>query len=195
MSFITGEMLGEWEERYGRPRVLQWRWPVTPGDVAGVRASQKRGRAHDITMFIFRRGRLALIHKPFHERGVYRAPSGGLEPGETLEAGAAREAWEETGLDIALERYLLRIEACFDAGGDVVRWTTHIFQARAVGGRLEPHDHHEIARARYATIEELQGPIRAALLRTGRRLLTYRAALTDEAVAMLSEPAVGAARG
>ncbi len=186
MSFITAAEVRRWEERYGTPLLLRWRWPVTPEDVANVRASQKRGRAHDITMFIFREDRLALIHKPFHEEGVYRAPSGGLEPGEALETGAAREAWEETGLEITLERYLLRIEAVFCAGSDEVAWTTHVFQARATGGELDPHDHHEIAEARWGTIADLQGPIRTALLRTGRCLLAYRAALTDEAVATLA---------
>ncbi len=195
MSFISKAEVARWEKQYGAPRAERWRWPVTAEDVDNIRASQKKGRAHDITLFIFRRGRLALIHKPFHEKGVYRAPSGGLEPGESLEAGAAREAWEETGLQVKLEKYLLRIEVCFYVPGKDatdacrVRWTTHVFQARATGGRLEPHDHREIAKARYGTLEELQGPIRDALLHSGRRLLAYRVALTDLAVDLLRSSA------
>jgi ADP-ribose pyrophosphatase YjhB (NUDIX family) len=188
MSFISEDAILGWEACFGRPVLYKWRWPVTDEDIAMVRSSQKNGRAHDITLFILRRGKLALIRKPFHERGVFRAPSGGLEIGETLEVGAAREAWEETGLTIALQQYMMRIEVYFVSGDDELRWTSHVFEANAIGGRLEPHDRREIASARYATVEELQGPIREALLASGRCLLAYRVALTDIAVTLLNVP-------
>ena len=48
------------------------------------------------------------------------------------------------------------------------------------GGRgLEPIDTEEIAEARWATLDELQGPIREALLDAGWDLFRYRVALTD----------------
>lgn len=50
---------------------------------------------------------------------------------------------------------------------------------------MEAHDTVEIAETIYGTIEELQGPIRQALLKSGRRLLAYRAALTDAVVDVL----------
>jgi ADP-ribose pyrophosphatase YjhB (NUDIX family) len=80
------------EQRYGAPCVLHWQWEVAESDLTNIRASQKHQRAHDITMFIFKGDRLALIRKHAFSSGVYRAPSGGLEPGESYERGAKREA-------------------------------------------------------------------------------------------------------
>jgi hypothetical protein len=54
-----------------------------------------------------------------------------------------------------------------------------------LNGELDPIDTEEIAEARWATIEELQGPIRAELLETGWDLLRYRVALTDLTVGAL----------
>ena len=99
-----------------------------------------------------------------------------------MERGAFREAKEETGLDVALERYVLRIEAVFTEGHRTQPWVSHVFTARRVGGQLDPIDRHEIARAAYATLAELQGRIRDVLLATGRPLLRYRVYLTDETV-------------
>jgi hypothetical protein len=50
---------------------------------------------------------------------------------------------------------------------------------------LEARDTSEIAETIYGTIEDLQGPIRQALLESGRRLLAYRATLTDAVVDVL----------
>ncbi|NIN63810.1 MAG: NUDIX domain-containing protein [Anaerolineae bacterium] len=158
---------------------------IGQAELAFVRATQKHGRSHDITLFIFKNDYLALIRKPMFDRPIYRAPSGGLEPEESFEEGAKRESLEETGLEIKLENYLLRIHVRFTGGEDYLNWTSHVFKARAIGGELKPQNTSEIAEARYGTIEELQGPVRQALLGSGRRLLAYRVALTDLAVDVL----------
>jgi len=54
-----------------------------------------------------------------------------------------------------------------------------------VSGEIDPVDTHEIAEARWATLSELQGPLRASLLETGWGLLRYRVALTDLTVDLL----------
>jgi 8-oxo-dGTP diphosphatase len=180
--YVGAELIEEAEERWGRPRVLHLEQEIGEAELAFVRHTQKHGRAHDITLFIFDGDRLALIRKHMFRRPIYRAPSGGLNPGESFEKGAKREALEETGLEIELERYLLRVYVRFTAGEDYLDWTSHVFEARAVGGRLGPLDTSEIAETIHGTIEELQGPIRQALLDSGRGLLAYRVALTDAAV-------------
>jgi hypothetical protein len=92
---------------------------------------------------------------------------------------------EETGLDIELERYLLRAHVRFTGGEDYLDWTSHVFKARAVGGELRPLDTSEIAETICGTLDELQGPIRQALLDSGRGLLAYRVSLTDATVRIL----------
>jgi ADP-ribose pyrophosphatase YjhB (NUDIX family) len=187
--YVEARQIEEIEAKLGKPQVQHMEFEIGDLELAFVRATQKHGRAHDVTLFISNDDHLALIRKPMFQRPIYRAPSGGLNPGESFEDGAKREALEETGLEIELEKYLLRVHVRFTAEEDHLDWTSHVFQAREVGGRLEARDTSEIAETIYATIEELQGPIRDALLGNGRRLLAYRVALTDAAVAILLDKA------
>jgi len=187
--YVDAKLIEEVEDRFGKPQVLHLEHEIGERELAFVRATQKHGRAHDITFFIFDDDQLALIRKPMFQRPIFRAPSGGLNPGESFEEGAKREALEETGLEIELEKYLLRIHVRFTGGDDHLDWTSHVFKARAVGGRLEARDTSEIAETKYGTVEELQGPIRQALLDHGGRLLAYRVALTDATVEILQSMA------
>jgi len=185
--YVDEVMTREMEEKFGQPEVLRLTQEIAPEEMALVRSGQKHGRAHDITLFIFRGERLALIRKPIHPPGVFRAPSGGLNPKEPFEEGAKREAWEETGLEIEIGQYLLRVQVRFVCGEEDIEWSSHVFSARAVGGELAPQDTREILAARWATLEELQGPVREAVLAPGWGLLGYRVTLTDRAVALLQK--------
>lgn len=187
MSYLTEAMLEDAARRWGEPRRLRLDFAISLEERSLVRGSRRHDRSHDITLFIEREGRFAVIAKPMFSPGVWRAPSGGLTPGEDLETGARREALEETGLDVELTRYLLRIDARFGCGAETEPWTTHVFLARAGSDALDPHDRREIRAARWATRDEIQGPIRDALLATGRGLFAYRVALTDAAFARLDE--------
>jgi 8-oxo-dGTP pyrophosphatase MutT (NUDIX family) len=138
-----------------------------------------------VTLFIIDGPRIVVIKKPMYPPGAYRAPSGGIAPGEPFEEGALREAHEETGLLVALEEYIVRAHVKFRLGESVIDWTSHVLSARIVGGKLEPIDTHEIVEARFATIDELGGDIRAALLESGSTGLRYRAELNDAVVARL----------
>lgn len=150
-----------------------------------IAGSRRHGRSHDITLFIARRDEWVVIAKPSFPPGVWRAPSGGLHPGEELETGALREALEETGLVVSLERYLVHIDATFRYGDVVEPWHSEVFLARAVSEDLAPIDTHEISAARWMTRDELQGAVRERLLASGRGLFAYRAALHDATFAAL----------
>jgi ADP-ribose pyrophosphatase YjhB (NUDIX family) len=96
-----------------------------------------------------------------------------------------REALEELGIEIELERFLVSSEATFRSGDRVIEWRTHVFAARTGEGKLRPIDTHEIAAARWGMTAELGGPLRAAMLETGRALWRYRVALHDAALVSL----------
>ena len=185
--YVTDAMLDAAAQRWGEPRRLELAFEITARERAVIHGTRQPDRIHDITFFIQRDDRFAVITKPFFPPGVWRAPSGGLHPGEDLEAGTKREALEETGLAIELERYLLRVDARFTLGHEVEPWRTQVFLAHAASGDLEPRDVREIRAAKWATREELQGPIRDALLATGYPLFRYRVALTDATFARLDE--------
>lgn len=186
---VNAAAVARLEAAYGRPARLAIEQPIAAGEEALVRGSTRRGRRHDMTLFIFDPGgRLALIRKHAHPPGVYRAPSGGVQPGEAPDQGALREGYEETGLEARLHRYVLRVDARFHPpGGQAIDWQSHVFTALCPRPPAAPApiDTQEIAEVRWGTLDELQGAVRNALLRAGRGLLRYRVSLTDAVAALL----------
>lgn len=176
------------EKKYGRPREVRLSQEIGAGEMKIVRASRRRARSHDVTLFIFNEeGNLAVVRKPFYPPGAFRAPSGGVRPGEDFEAGAKREALEETGLEVELLHYVLKVSADFVSGGHQEPWTSYVFIARAVGGHLHPIDTEEIEDAQWVSPEDLQTRIRRTLLGTGWGLFEYRVSLTDETMRLIFE--------
>jgi ADP-ribose pyrophosphatase YjhB (NUDIX family) len=139
-----------------------------------------------VTFFVFNGERLALIRKPHFAPGVWRPPGGGIHRGEDFVSGARREAREELGVKIELERYLVRTRVVFTCRSEEIPWQTHVFGAATTGETLMPLDTEEIAAARWGTVTELTGPLRQRLLATGRGLWSYRVALHDAVVAELT---------
>jgi len=185
LMYITAEIIGELEKRYGVPDEVTWQFAMSPREFDMVRRSQKHQRAHDVTLFIIDGEQVVVIKKPMYPPGAYRAPSGGVDPGEAFETGALREAYEETGLEVALERYVVRARVQFTCAGEKIDWVSHVFSAHPTGGRLEPIDTHEIVEARFATVAEILGAMREAMLASGSTGLRYRAQLQDVVVARL----------
>src|SRR3954463_16031452 len=181
---LTEAVLAPLRERYGEPRPLVWEGDVSADEF--TLAGRSPDRRHDVTFFVFdARDRLALIQKPSYTSGVWRPPGGGVRPGERFETGVEREAKEELGIQIELERFLVSSEAIFRCADGVIDWRTHVFSARTDEQELDPIDTHEISAARWGTTTELAGPIRARLLETGRMLWRYRVALHEAALVAL----------
>jgi ADP-ribose pyrophosphatase YjhB (NUDIX family) len=173
-------------ERYGTPSLLEWEGEISDAEW-GV-ATYNPNRFHDVTLFILDpRQRVALIRKPHFALDVWRPPGGGIRTDEDPTSGAVREALEETGLHVSLERYLVEADAVFRNAGRELRWRTHVVLARTSDTELAPDDPGEIAAARWGTLDELAGPLRAILLATGRAFWRYRVALHDTALQSLRE--------
>ena len=171
--------------RYGEPARLEWDGEIS--DVEWGVATYNPNRFHDVTLFILDPlSRIALIRKPHFAHDVFRPPGGGIKPGEDATDGAVREALEETGLHVEVRRYLVEAHAVFRNGGRELRWLTHVLLARTDDVDLQPGDPLEIAAARWGTLDELAGPLRAILLATGRAFWRYRVALHDAAAAALA---------
>jgi ADP-ribose pyrophosphatase YjhB (NUDIX family) len=181
---VTDEILAPLRERYGEPAELEWTGEITAREHA--LATYNPARMHDVTLFILDPAeRIALIRKPQFAEGIWRPPGGGIKPGEDFVAGAVREALEETGLHVELDRYLVASEARFVYEPGDVPWRTHVFSARTTDTELHPQDPGEIAGARWGTLDELAGTLRERLLATGHAFWRYRVALHDAALAKL----------
>lgn len=152
-----------------------------------ISSTRGQRRLHDVTLFIFNpEGQLALIRKHGYPPGAWRAPGGGIAPGEEFAAGAAREALEETGLQVSLDRYLLRVQVTFTCGDQGQPWTTHVVIARA-GGQPATRDPREIESVTWGSLAELCGPIALAMLESGSGLFTYRVGLHREVARLLGQ--------
>lgn len=181
---VNDEILAPLRERYGDPVELEWVGDISEREHALATYNPKR--MHDVTLFILDPdNRVALIRKPHFAEGIWRPPGGGIKPGEDFVAGAEREALEETGLRVRLDRYLVASRATFVYQPYDVPWRTHIFSARTGDVELAPRDAEEIAGARWGTLDELAGPLRERLLATGHAFWRYRVALHDAALTAL----------
>ena len=110
------EDLARVSERYGSPDLLTLDVPMRDWEFNLLRYSKRDGRYRDATILIPYDGKLVCIVKHNYPAGVARPPSGGVVPGEPVDAAAEREAYEETGLLVRLTHYLLRVACHFTLG-------------------------------------------------------------------------------
>jgi 8-oxo-dGTP pyrophosphatase MutT (NUDIX family) len=180
----------------GAPVVERWSFPMQAEEFDLVRAELSRRRAHDVTVAITQGEEVVVIRKTSDPQGGFRLPSGGIHPEEAFLDGTIREAQEETGLRVSVERYLLRVHTVFTRGQEQASWTSHVMQARAVSGEVGPVDTREVASARWMGWQELLSKVNPILIASGRGGLAYRARLQERAreVLVASVSAQGASR-
>lgn len=153
-----------------------------------ISSTRGQARVHDVTLFILNpAGQLILIRKHAYPPGAWRAPGGGVDVGEELAEGAAREALEETGLHVRVTRYLMRVHVTFTCGEQQQPWTTHVVVAEADDQPPVTQDPHEISDVAWGSLADLTGPIAEAMLADPNRgLFTYRVALHRAAAELLA---------
>ncbi len=117
--------------------------------------SNRRG---EVVLAIRRPDEQVLLHtKSFYPQGAYRLPSGGVHPGEAVLAGAMREAKEETGLDVTVERFVGVVEYEFRHGQRRLPFVSYVFVMQASADAPVPQDpDEEISGFRYVSPAEIR---------------------------------------
>lgn len=103
----------------------------------------KQDRIGEVCMVIRRpSGRLLIFRKDMYPPEVLRLPTGGIKPGEPIEAALLREVAEETSLEVAVRRFLAIIAYhTQDTGRD--SFVTFAFLLDELGGTLAVQDPEE----------------------------------------------------
>ncbi|HNS03909.1 MAG TPA: NUDIX hydrolase [Anaerolineae bacterium] len=125
-----------------------------------MRVSDRRG---EVALAIERPNGALLLHRKAHYAAEHvRLPTGGVNLGEPVLTAVLRETSEETGLEVAVQRFLAVIEytLCFDA----IRlpFVTYLFHLRETGGRLNANDGEAAA---FSECQPAELPAIAATLR------------------------------
>jgi 8-oxo-dGTP pyrophosphatase MutT (NUDIX family) len=168
-------------QQYGVPRRVEFAVEMLPEEFQLVQQSVEGGRWHDVTIFIRHQGKFVVIEKhAYAQTGIVRAPSGGANPSEGLIIAAKREAREETGFDVEVERFVLESHVMLSCCDEpAIPWVSYVFLARVVGGKLGAEDVREISDVQLRTREELLTEVRPLMLASGLGGFEYRAKMTD----------------
>jgi NAD+ diphosphatase len=132
--------VAELEARYGEPRRLAVE--LADGTFSPL---DSRDRFGEVCMVIRRPdGGLITFRKDFYPAGTFRLLTGGIEHGEQIETALLREIAEETGLAVAVRRFLALIAYRMPTTpAEQHAFYTFAFLADELGGELASHDPHE----------------------------------------------------
>jgi ADP-ribose pyrophosphatase YjhB (NUDIX family) len=104
-------------------------------------ARKRRASPGEVIMVIRRPGGKVLVNtKSFYPAGVYRLPSGQINRGEDPEATLMREAFEETGLRVRIERHLGVIRYTLRCAEETLNYISHVFLTEETAGEPAPMD-------------------------------------------------------
>ena len=115
---------------------------------------------------LLQHGRLLMVHQTYAGKTFWTFPGGSIEPGESPETAAIREAKEETCLDIDIVRSLCKTARATTTG------TYHCYLGRIVGGTAMlghdpelPMGSQELHALRWVAVDEVYDHPEVALIR------------------------------
>lgn len=131
-----------------------------------------------VSACVWRDGKVLLVERAKPPVGIWAFPGGHLEPGESLEAAAARELQEETGLTARIDGLLGLYEVIRHGEGGVlsVHYVIACYHGMAEPG--EPQAASDAAQARFVDPDNLGSlplaPNIADAIGRAKKMLTLR---------------------
>lgn len=99
-----------------------------------MRASDRRG---EVVLVIERPSGALLLHRKAHYAAEhFRLPTGGVNLGEPVLAAALRETAEETGLEVAVQRFMAVIDYTLHFDAIRLPFVSYVFHLVETGGQL-----------------------------------------------------------
>ncbi|NIO70847.1 MAG: NUDIX domain-containing protein [Anaerolineae bacterium] len=143
-DLIDEKEVAELARRYGPLERRHYILEIGERTFADWREVMRNDRRGEVGLFILRPSGNVILHaKEFYPEGIYRVPTGGIERGEDVVTAVHREAREETGLTVAIERCLGVLEYEFRYRGETLPFVSYVFLLRENGGQLCPQDEGE----------------------------------------------------
>ncbi len=103
-----------------------------------MRASDRRG---EVALVIERPNGALLLHRKAHYAAEhFRLPTGGVNLSEPVLTAVLRETTEETGLEVAVQRFMAVIEYTLVFDAIRLPFVTYLFHLRETGGQLRAND-------------------------------------------------------
>ena len=151
--------LNQLAQRYGQPLVRIVDLDITSLFDPLTRLDNRYG---EVCMVIRRtNGRLLTMKKTFYPAGAYRLPTGGINSNEPILDALLRETYEETGLQVNVNRFLVAVGYRVASKGDTPIFYTFAFLLDETGGTLSPIDEKERVEA-FREIQPHELPERVA---------------------------------
>jgi membrane protease YdiL (CAAX protease family)/ADP-ribose pyrophosphatase YjhB (NUDIX family) len=142
-DLIDEKEVTELAQRYGP--LERCHYVLEVGERVFTHWREERGDCRgEVALFILRPSGNVILHtKEFYPEGIYRVPTGGIERGEGVVTAVHREAREETGLTVAIERCLGVLEYELRYREKTLPFVSYVFLLRENGGQLCPQDEGE----------------------------------------------------
>ncbi len=155
-ALVNPAEVADLSARLGTPLVWRRSLPVSIKTLE-ERRRKNANRRGEVVFAMPRPEHLVLLHtKSFYPPESFRLLTGGINMGESVEAGALREIQEETSLDASLARFLGIVEYDFHHENDHVAFVSYVFLTTETAGAPRVLDEHEqIAEFKQLSWDEL----------------------------------------
>jgi ADP-ribose pyrophosphatase YjhB (NUDIX family) len=155
-SLINPTEIEELARQYGPIERRSYSLEVDKKNFEYWREALVKKRRGEVVLVVNRPDGMILHTKDFYPPGTYRLPSGGVKWGESVLSALHREAWEEMGLEIEVERFQGLLEYELRCQEETMTFVSYVFLVRGGEGKLIPQDEGErITSFRQVPVAEL----------------------------------------